>query len=86
MTTVAATVLDARSSKIYRWEQKGRSKGTVTINAGVGRGPVGAGEPVAQLRDDVRQILRDEGFEVDEGEWTPDSAERFLASRRRLIG
>lgn len=87
MTTVAATVLDAGGSPtIYRWEKKGRSKGTVTIHAGAGVGPPGGGEPMAALRDDVRQLLRDEGFEVDEGEWTPESAARSLATRQRLIG
>jgi hypothetical protein len=89
MTTVAATVLDAGDAnepKIYRWEEKGRSKGMVTIHAGVGRGPLGPGEPMARLREDVHQLLRDEGFEVDAGEWTPESAERSLASRQRLVG
>jgi hypothetical protein len=85
MTTVTATLFDG-SGQIYRWEQKGRSKGTVTIHAGTGRGNIGAGEPVARLRQDVYELLRNEGLEVDEGEWTPDSAERFLASRLKLIG
>lgn len=86
MTTVAATVLDPGARTIYRWEEKGRSKGAVRIRAGSGRGAVGGGEPMARLREDVFQLLRDEGFEVDEGEWTSESAERFLASRKRLIG
>ena len=85
MTTVTATLFDG-SDHVYRWEQKGRSKRTVTIQAGKGRGNVGAGEPVARLRQDVHELLRNEGFEVDEGEWTPDSAGRFLASRLKLIG
>jgi hypothetical protein len=85
MTTVTATLFDG-SDHIYRWEQKGRSKGIVTIRAGTGRGNIGAGEPVARLRQDVYELLRNEGFEVDDGEWTPDSAGRFLASRLKLIG
>jgi hypothetical protein len=85
MTTVTATLFDG-SDHIYRWEQKGRSKGTVTIRAGTACGNVGAGEPVARLRLDVYELLRNEGFEVDDGEWTPDSAGRFLASRLKLIG
>lgn len=89
MTTVAATILDsrdARAPKICRWEEKGRSKGMVKIATGAGRVSVGAGGPVAQLRDDVHELLRDDGFEVDDGEWTPESAVRSIASRQRLIG
>jgi hypothetical protein len=32
------------------------------------------------------QILREEGFEVDEGEWTPEAGEAYVASRRKIVG
>ena len=85
MLRVVATLFDRGGNLIYRWSEQKPSKRMVTILAGAGRGP--NSEPaLASRKEEVRQVLRDEGFEVDEGEWTPDSARAFLEARHRLIG
>jgi hypothetical protein len=85
MVTVVATALDRKGKVIYRWSETGESERTVTVTAGTGRGPNPGGR-LAARKADVFQVLREEGFEVDEGEWTPRSAEAFVTSRREIVG
>ena len=80
MTEVVATALDRGGKVIYRWSEAGESKQMVAFIGGAARGRrVGR-------KDQLFQVLREEGFEVDEGEWTPESAEAFFASRRAIVG
>ena len=41
---------------------------------------------LAARKAEVFQVLREEGLDVDEGEWTPKSAEAFVAARREIVG
>jgi hypothetical protein len=84
MVKVVATAFDRDRGFIYRWSEQDESERMVTIIAGTGKGPNPS--RLASRKEEVRQILREEGFEVDEGEWTPESAEAFLDARRRAIG
>ncbi len=55
----------------------------VTTGNGHGRS---VGGSLVTRKQQVFQVLREEGFEVDEGEWTPASAEAFLSARRKIVG
>ena len=85
MITLVATALDVKNEVIYRWFEQGESERMVTIIAGAGRGPNPGGR-LATKKAQLQQILREEGFEVDEGEWTPQAAEAYVASRRKIVG
>jgi hypothetical protein len=81
MLMVVATALDRKKKVIYRWFEEGESE--KMVSAGNGRGQkTGA---LVTRKQQVHQVLREEGFEVDEGEWTPASAEAFLTARRKIV-
>jgi len=84
MVTVVATAFDRKNKVIYRWSEQGESERMVTITAGTGRGRSTGGR-LAARKQEIFQVLREEGFEVDEGEWTPESAAAFVASRREIV-
>lgn len=81
VVTVVATALDRTKMVIYRWHETGESNQTVRI--GTGHGP---GARSTAQKQEVLQIFREEGFEVDDGEWTPKLAEAYLASRKYIVG
>lgn len=85
MVRVVATALDRSRKVIYRWSEKDESERMVTITAGTGRGRNPGGR-LAARKEQVFQLLREEGLEVDEGEWTTDTAEAYLASRKSMVG
>jgi hypothetical protein len=87
MVQVVATALDRKPAPkvIYRWSEKDESERMVTITAGTGRGRNPGGR-LAPRKEQVFQVLREEGLEVDEGEWTPATAEAYLASRKSIVG
>ena len=85
MVRVVATALDWKRKVIYRWVEEGESERMVTITAGTGRGRTPGGR-LATRKEQVFEVLREEGLEVDEGEWTPDAAEAYLASRKSIVG
>ena len=85
MVQVVATALDRSQKVIYRWSEKDESERMVTITAGTGRGRNPGGR-LAARKEQIFQVLREEGVEVDEGEWTRDTAEAYLASRKSLVG
>lgn len=85
MITLVATAFDMPKNVIYRWHKQDESERMVTIIAGLGRGPNPGGQ-LATQKLELEQILREEGFEVDEGEWTAESAEAYVAARQRIVG
>jgi hypothetical protein len=85
MVRVVATALDQKQNVIYRWFEEDESERMVTIVAGTGRGRNPGGH-LAARKDQVFQVFREEGLEVDNGEWTPDSADAYLTSRKKIVG
>lgn len=85
MVQVVATALDRKPKVIYRWSEKDESERMVTITAGTGRGRNPGGR-LAARKEQVFQVLREEGLEVDEGEWTPATAGAYLTSRKSIVG
>jgi len=85
MIRVVATAFDRSADIIYRWSEQGESARMVTIIAGTGKGPNPGGR-LAARKEEVRQIFREEGYEVDEGEWTPENARAFVNARAKAIG
>jgi hypothetical protein len=82
MLKVVATAFDRENGVIYRWWEQDESERMVAI---AGNGTNLAGKLTVR-KDQVRDFLREDGFEVDEGEWTPESAEAFLDARKKAIG
>jgi hypothetical protein len=85
MVRVVATAFDRQAGIIYRWSEHGKSERMVTIIAGTGKGPNPGGRLTAR-KEEVRQILREEGYEVDDGEWTPENASAYVDARARAFG
>lgn len=85
MLRVVATALDRNKKVIYRWSEEGESEKMVTITGSNGRSR-NAGRQLISRKQEVFQVLREEGFEVDEGEWTPASARAFLSARKKIVG
>lgn len=83
MVTLVATAFDR--TNIFRWAEQDESERMVSITAGTGRGRNPGGRLIVK-KDQVFQLLREEGFEVDEGEWTPTSAQAYLSTRRKFVG
>ena len=78
MVRVVATAFDRRPAGIiYRWSEQGESERMVTIYRGTGKGPSPGGRLSAR-KEEVRQILREEGYEVDDGEWTAENASEYV--------
>jgi hypothetical protein len=82
---VIVTAFDAGSGAIYRWWEQQESKRTVTIVAGTNRGP-NADPSMVTRKEVIRGLLRDEGFQVDDGEWTPEAARAAVDARKHVFG
>src|SRR5579862_6069170 len=65
ITRVVATVFDRDDQTIYRWSEDGESERMVTVVADACRGPNASGRLTAR-KEQVFQVLREEGLEVDE--------------------
>mgnify|MGYP001549342957 CR=1 FL=1 len=85
MVRVVATAFDRENAEILRWQEQKDANQMVTIVAGTGKGRHNEQELVAR-KHELMAILRDEGYQVDEGEWTIESATAFLEARRRALG
>jgi len=78
MVRVVGTALDVAAKEIVCWTVEGESRRMVTSAAGAGRGPTPDVDRVAEKRR-AREVLRQLGYEVDEGEWDVNSAEQVIA-------
>jgi len=76
MVRVVATALDVDAREIVSWAVEGEARRMVTATAGAGRGA--DPERVIEKRR-ARDVLRQLGYEVDEGEWDVNAAEQVIA-------
>jgi hypothetical protein len=76
---VVATALDAAAREILSWAVKGEARKMIARAAGTRRGPSPDSERVAN-KQQARDVLRQLGYDVDEGEWDARSAERVIAA------
>ena len=75
---VVATALDAATHEIVSWEVEGEARKMITRAAGTRRGRCPDSERVDD-KQQARDVLRQLGYDVDEGEWDARSAERVIA-------
>ena len=85
MVRVVASAFDRDKEEILRWQEQKDANQMVTIVAGRSDGLHSDQELVAR-KEELRAILQDEGFQVDEGEWTSENANAFLQTRKRVVG
>jgi hypothetical protein len=85
MVRVVVTAFDRDKSEILRWQEQKDANRMVTIHIGVGRGSHNEHEFTARGQE-LKAILVDEGYQVDDGEWTAETANALLDARKRVIG
>jgi hypothetical protein len=81
---VVATALDAATHEIVSWEVEGEARKMITRAAGTRRGRSPDSERVAD-KQQARDVLRQLGYDVDEGEWDARSAERVISALEEAI-
>lgn len=85
MLRIVATAFDREPGVIYRWSEEDESARMVTVVAGPGGQP-NVGGRLAGRKEQVSEVFREEGFDVGEGEWTPESAQAYLETRQKIVG
>jgi hypothetical protein len=80
---VVATALDAATHEIVSWEVEGEARKMITRAAGTRRGRSPDSERVAD-KQQARDVLRQLGYDVDEGERVISALEEAIKPRPKV--
>ena len=82
---VVATAFDRSAQEILRFQEKRDADQMVTVITGKNHGHHNDYDMVAR-KDELKALLLDGGFQVEGGEWTPESAGQFLEVYKQALG
>jgi hypothetical protein len=82
---VVAAAFDKVAGEIVQYVEQKDADQMVTVIAGTGRAEHNDFDVVAR-KDELKALLQDAGYQVEDGEWTVRAAEAFLVARQKAYG